>query len=106
MLGALPATTRERIALSPISSGSHAKILLYDGGSDGAWETIIGSCNFLSSPYNAIDISVRSRSQRLAAQILSRLIAAQLPVSGGWNPLVHGTSCVALLRHRKLVNMN
>jgi hypothetical protein len=86
VLGELPAGLRSRIQLSPISSRSHAKAILYDQKSDGKWVTVIGSCNFLSSEFDWMEVSVRCRSQRLAEQVLSWLIGAQLPAVGSWSP--------------------
>jgi len=72
------------IQLSPVSSGSHAKILLFDCQNGSQFETIISSCNFLSSEFDWLEMSVRTRSLRFAKQVLSRLLAAQLQTSGSW----------------------
>jgi phosphatidylserine/phosphatidylglycerophosphate/cardiolipin synthase-like enzyme len=87
VLDKLGPDVRERVRLSPISSGSHAKIILYDDSVSGIWETIVGSCNFLSSYYDLIEVSLRTRSQRLATTVLGRLIATQQPPSGDWSPV-------------------
>jgi hypothetical protein len=77
---------RTRIRMSPISSGSHAKMILYDDRELGCWISVVGSCNFLSTWYDAIDVSVRSRSARLATKLLGWLTAAQQPSIGSWSP--------------------
>jgi hypothetical protein len=87
VLNALPAPLRRRVQLSPISSGSHAKVILFDGPEQEGWTTVIGSCNYLSTEFDWVECSVRCRSQRLASQILGRLIALQLPASGSWSPV-------------------
>jgi hypothetical protein len=87
VLNELPSQLRAHVQLSSVSSGSHAKIVLYDDIVTGRWTSIVGSCNFLSSEFDWIEASIRSRSQRLAAQLLGRLIAAQLPASGSWSPV-------------------
>ena len=87
VLSRLGPVARSRIQLSPFSSGSHAKVLLYDRAETGTWGTVLGSCNFLSSFFDSIEISARSRSRRLAIQVLGRLIATQLPAAGGWSPV-------------------
>ncbi|MBX3500034.1 MAG: Rrf2 family transcriptional regulator [Alphaproteobacteria bacterium] len=87
VLDKLPPTVRRKVQLSPISSGSHCKVIVFDSG-PGIWTSIVGSCNFLSSWFEAIEISVRSRSTRLAAQLLGYLIHGQLPASGTWPPVV------------------
>jgi hypothetical protein len=85
VLDRLSPTARSRVQLSPISSGSHAKIVLLD--TKNGWEAVIGSCNYLSSFYDLLDVSVRIRSLRMVAQLFARLIAAQVPASGAWSPV-------------------
>jgi hypothetical protein len=87
VLDLLPEFARRRVQLSPVSSGSHAKVVLYDDRATGAWTSIVGSCNFLSSEFDWIEASVRTRNQGLAAQLVGHLIAAQLPASGAWSPV-------------------
>jgi hypothetical protein len=101
VLDRLPSTLRSRVRLSPMSSGSHAKTLLYDSARTGEWEAVIGSCNFLSTNFDVIEISQRSRSRRIAMQLLGRLIAAQQPASGGWSPVARRLARIwDELRHR------
>lgn len=85
VLNKLSPAIRPRVRLSPVSSGSHSKILLFDNATTDEWEVVVGSCNYLSSYFDAIEISQRSRSRRLAMQIVGRLIASQQPASGGWS---------------------
>jgi hypothetical protein len=85
VLNRLSPSARSRVRLSPLSSGSHSKVLLFDDSITHEWEVVIGSCNYLSSYFDAIEISQRSRSQRLVLQVLGRLIASQQPASGGWS---------------------
>lgn len=101
ILDQLPPAVRSRVQLSPISSGSHAKVIMYDEIQTDVWITVIGSCNFLSTNFDWIETSVRSRSQRLASQMLGRLIAAQLPASGSWSPLARRLNRIwPMLRHK------
>lgn len=86
-LAKLPATLRSRVQLSTISSLSHAKLIIYDDRTTGAWVAAVGSCNFLSSWYDALDVSVRTRNPTLIAQLLGRLISTQQPASGEWPPM-------------------
>jgi hypothetical protein len=88
VLDTLPSNVRLRVQLSPNSSGSHAKVIVYDDRMTGRWNTIVGSCNFLSSWYTAIDVSFKTESPRLASEVLSQLISAQLPASGSWPAVV------------------
>lgn len=58
------------------STGSHAKLLLYDTPEDG-WIAAVGSCNWLSSPFQAVELSVFLRDQHVVAdvaQCIQRLV--------------------------------
>lgn len=88
VLESLSSRGRSRVTLSPTSSLSHLKAIVADCGPDGAWETVVGSCNFLSSWFELTELSVRSRNPHIAAQVLGYLTDAQIPASGGWSPLV------------------
>jgi len=85
VLAELPAGARERIRLSPHSSGSHAKVILYDDRETGVWTTIVGSCNYLSSDFDWMEVSLRTRSVLFASRVLSRLLSNQLPAVGNWS---------------------
>jgi hypothetical protein len=87
VLNTLTPLARQRVQLSPVSSASHCKVVLYDDAVTNRWVSVVGSCNYLSSQFDSIEISLRSRSVGLAAQLLSYLISAQLPSSGGWSPV-------------------
>lgn len=84
VLAGLSEGAQKRVQLSPNSSLSHSKVVVFDEGNQGRFTTIVSSCNFLQSQFVSIDVSVRSHSQRLALQFLSRLLAAQIPPSGSW----------------------
>jgi phosphatidylserine/phosphatidylglycerophosphate/cardiolipin synthase-like enzyme len=94
VLDGLSSAARTRVQLSTRSSGSHCKILIHDDSASGGWITAVGSCNFLSSDYDEIEVSVRMRSPKLASQVTSHLISAQLPASGEWPSLVHRLNSV------------
>ena len=84
VLDKLPDALRAKVQLSPVSSGSHAKLIVFDRAGE-KWTSIVGSCNFLSSWYNALDVSIRSTNPRLGAQLLGWMIGAQQPAAGGWS---------------------
>jgi hypothetical protein len=86
VLDQLSGDERKKIQISQVSSGSHSKIIIYDHKTTGKWISVVGSCNYLSSNFDWIEISVRSRSQKLASKLLGQLIVAQLPASGSWSP--------------------
>jgi cardiolipin synthase A/B len=50
------------------STGSHAKVILYDTAEDG-WIAAVGSCNWLSSPFQSVELSVVLRDQRVVADL-------------------------------------
>lgn len=84
VLNELPTALRKRVRLSGMSSGSHAKVILWDI-EDGSWRSLVGSCNWLSSWYDALDVSIVSRSPQLAVRLMSWMLETQLPAFGGWS---------------------
>ncbi len=85
VLAGLPEGARGRVRLSPHSSGSHAKALIYDDRETGQWTTVVGSCNFLSSDFDWLEVSLRTRSIVFTTSVLSRLLSNQLPAAGNWS---------------------
>lgn len=85
VLATLPAGAKGRIRLSSHSSGSHAKILLYDDRETERWTTVVGSCNFLSSDFDWLEVSLRTRSALFASKVVSHLLSNQLPAVGNWS---------------------
>jgi len=84
-LSELPPSARAKVNLSPSSSESHAKVIVYDDRNNGKWTTIIGSCNYLSSDFDWLEVSLRTRSGIIAASVLGKLLSAQLPSVGQWS---------------------
>ncbi|TPG21766.1 hypothetical protein EAH87_04825 [Sphingomonas koreensis] len=87
ILDELGPTYRKRVQLSPRSSGSHAKVMVYDDAKSGAWISVVGSCNFLSTDFDAVDVSLRMRSPGMAVRILAWLLIMQIPTAGSWPPV-------------------
>ncbi|RWA58065.1 phospholipase D-like domain-containing protein [Mesorhizobium sp.] len=85
VLSGLPTGAQSRVHLSPHSSGSHAKVLIYDDRETGQWVTVVGSCNFLSSDFDWMEVSLRTRSALYTSKVLSRLLSNQLPAVGNWS---------------------
>lgn len=54
------------------TTGSHAKIVLADT-SDGGWVAAVGSCNWVSSPFRALEVSAVLRDPRLVADAAQAL---------------------------------
>lgn len=62
------ALTRGRIRIRTTSTGSHAKVILADG-TDGRWIAAVSSCNWLKSPFQAVDTTAILRDPRLVADV-------------------------------------
>jgi hypothetical protein len=84
LLAKLQPAARQKIQLSAYSSGSHAKVVIYDDKVSGRWNTVISSCNFLSTWFEAIDVSLATGSRVIAREVLGQLIATQVPSVGAW----------------------
>jgi phosphatidylserine/phosphatidylglycerophosphate/cardiolipin synthase-like enzyme len=80
----IPMQWRERIRLAKDPTGSHAKIILADSGSDGGFEAVVGSCNWLSCDYMALEMSVRLKDACLVREIAGMLADLSRPPSGAW----------------------
>lgn len=63
---------RGGLAVRMRTTGSHAKIVLADR-SDGSWIAAVGSCNWLASPFQAMEASVLLREPRLVADVATVL---------------------------------
>jgi phosphatidylserine/phosphatidylglycerophosphate/cardiolipin synthase-like enzyme len=67
---------RGRFRVHMRTTGSHAKLILLDTTENG-WVAAIGSCNWLSSPFQAVELSVVLRDQWVVADVavaLQRLV--------------------------------
>ncbi|WP_447763855.1 hypothetical protein [Sphingopyxis panaciterrae] len=85
LLDGLPFDEKQHITLSARTSGSHAKLIVYDDAATGNWVSVISSCNLLSTNFDALDVSLRTRSPGIAAKLLSWLTTTQQPAVGGWS---------------------
>lgn len=63
---------RGRFKVHMRSTGSHAKLLLCDTA-DGSWVAAMGSCNWLSSPFQAVELTAVLRDQRAVADVADAL---------------------------------
>lgn len=59
---------RGRFTVHMRTTGSHAKLVLVDTAEDG-WTAAVGSCNWLSSPFQAVELTVMLRDQRAVAEV-------------------------------------
>lgn len=63
---------RGRFNIHMRSTGSHAKLVLVDTPEDG-WIAGVGSCNWLSSPFQATELTVILRDQHMVAEVATAL---------------------------------
>jgi cardiolipin synthase len=75
--------TRGSVCVGQESTGSHSKLLLLDTA-DGRWMAAVGSCNWLSSPFGSIELSVLLREPRAVAQVAKaiQLLTGRRGLSG------------------------
>lgn len=85
----LPPEIRSRIRLSERESGSHAKVLIADCGPRGAFEGYVGSCNWLATKFDALDVSLRLRDPGILADLAGVLATLRIPAHGEWDADVH-----------------
>ena len=61
---------RQGVRMHMASTQSHAKLVVADIGEPGSYVAIIGSCNWLSTPYKRVEASVILRDGRMIAHLL------------------------------------
>lgn len=76
----IPSHIRQNIHLGEQSTDSHAKIILVDAGE--GYSVLLGSCNWLCSPYKSVEASVRVREPSLVGIIAQKLAALLAPTVG------------------------
>lgn len=60
----------EHLTFHPYSTGSHAKLLLADAGSNGEYVAVLGSCNWLTSGFESYEASVVLRDPRMVDEVV------------------------------------
>lgn len=87
-LGDDPALVREPgLRIHPISTRSHSKFIVADDSALGRYSLLLGSCNWLSSVYNSVDVSVRVRDPALVGDLLFQLAELSKGDGGAWSPI-------------------
>ena len=89
MFDQLPPQKRSRIRFAERETGSHAKVILADSGVHGRKEAYVGSCNWLSSLYRSVEVSIRLREARVVGTIAASLAWLRIPPSGKWTADVY-----------------
>lgn len=75
------------------TTGSHAKIVLLDTEYDG-WMAVVGSCNWLSTPFNAVELSVILRDAHAVADVC-RIVQVMTGRRGVADDLAHELAITA-----------
>jgi cardiolipin synthase A/B len=76
---------RDRVRIHLRSTGSHSKLLIGDDG-QGGYTAVVGSCNWLYTGFDRLDLSVRLRETDLVADVLDRF--SSLIARPGFKPEV------------------
>jgi cardiolipin synthase A/B len=76
----------DKVLIHPLTTRSHAKLLIADNGA-GDWSAIIGSCNWLCSDFASFEMSIRLREPKLVAETIRHLAALSLGPPGIWHEL-------------------
>jgi cardiolipin synthase A/B len=62
-----------RVRMHVRSTQSHAKMIVADAGTEQSFVAVVGSCNWLSTPYRRVEASVVIRDGRIASQLLHEI---------------------------------
>jgi cardiolipin synthase A/B len=87
--------TRGRLVVHTQPTASHAKAILADGP-DGRWCAALGSCNWLSSPFRSIEVSVILRDPGVVAEVaraMQRIVGRR---AGLAHPVANDLALLAL----------
>lgn len=89
VLSRIPPKLSPYIRFAEQETGSHAKVIVADSGPKHRFEAYVGSCNWLSTQFDAIDVSLRVENPRLLSRLVGVLATLRIPTSGEWGPDVH-----------------
>jgi cardiolipin synthase len=83
------------VRVQAFSTRSHAKLLVYDEPRTGDFSAVIGSCNWLASPFVAYEASARFSDPRVVAPLIQQLADLSCGPSGVWNSLTNELASLA-----------
>jgi cardiolipin synthase A/B len=72
------------IKVHPFSTSSHAKLLIADDGR-GRFRATIGSCNWLYTGWNSLEVSVRLGDGAIVADVMDALAEMAYQATGDWS---------------------
>jgi len=91
----------DSLRIHSFSTGSHAKIVVADSRRGGGFLAVVGSCNWLTSPFKSYEASVLLRDPSIVADIVGVLANITHSRSGIWsnvtNELIRLTDQIASL---------
>jgi cardiolipin synthase len=76
-----------RLRIYTESTRSHAKVIVADPAGPGQWQAILGSCNWLDTPFKKVEASVRVSGAGIIRDIL-RCLMGLVHGGGPWPDLV------------------
>ncbi len=76
----------DSIVVHMFSTGSHSKIVASDDGR-GGWFATIGSCNWLGSPFESFEVSVKVRDPDFCGRIVRHLATMSMGREAIWHEL-------------------
>jgi hypothetical protein len=81
------AACRERLRINTDSTRSHAKVILADPHETGRFVALVGSCNWLDSPFGSVEASVYLRDTNIVREVIRCMIGLVHTGSGIWPEL-------------------
>jgi hypothetical protein len=78
----IPQEHRGNFFIGTRSTGSHAKIILADTGDENGYCALLGSCNWLDSPYESVEASVLLTDAVAIALVAGKLASLIVPAVG------------------------
>ena len=83
------------LRIHPFSTGSHCKVLLADEGTVDRFSAWIGSCNWLSSPFQSVEASVRLRNPEIVADVVDQMAELSKGTRGHWVDLTNNLAALS-----------
>ena len=76
----------EAISVHMITTASHSKLVVSDDGR-GGWFAALGSCNWLGSPFDSFEVSVKIRDPAFCGRIVRHLATMSMGREAVWHQL-------------------
>ena len=83
------------LRIHPFSTGSHCKVLLADEGTTDRYSAWVGSCNWLSSPFQSVETSVRLRNPEIVADVVDQMAELSKGTRGHWTDLTNNLAALS-----------